>query len=61
MLSSGKLRIKVKDKDNATWINLDDAKASSYLDSEVKFKPEEVSKGGVPSVGDYKRVLEALD
>ena len=62
VLSSGKLRIKVKDKDNATWINLDDARASSYLGSEVKFKPEEVPKGGVPSVGDfYKRVLEALD
>ena len=36
-----RLRLKVKDTNNTTWMNLDDVKASDYSNSPVHFLPEE--------------------
>lgn len=57
-----RLRCKVKDKNNPSWINLDDAKASDYYNTLVFFKPEEVPASGIPTVKDfYKQTLESLE
>lgn len=62
VFSSFKLRLRVRDKDNASWINIDDAKASIYMDAEVLFKPEEAPATGIPTVRQYySDTLAALD
>ena len=62
VFSSFKLRLRVRDKDNHNWINIDDAKAATYLDSRVFFKNEEMPVSGAPTVKEYYReTLEALD
>ena len=62
VFSSFKLRLRIRDKENASWINIDDAKASMYMDAEVLFKPEEVPATGIPTVRQYYTdTLAALD
>ena len=62
VFSSSKLRLRIRDKDNAAWINIDDAKAAIYMDTEVMFKPEEVPTSGIPTVRQYYTdTLAALD
>ena len=61
-ISGLRLRLRVKDKNNPSWINLDDVKASDYYNSPVHFRPEEVPESGIPLVKDfYKEVLESMD
>ena len=61
-ISGLRLRVRVKDKNNPSWINLDDVKASDYYNSPVHFRPEEVPSSGIPLVKDfYKEVLESMD
>ena len=61
-LAGLKMRIRIKDKGNSAWINLDDAKCAHYLDSKVFYAPDEVPAAGIPTVAEfYKRTLEALD
>ena len=62
VFSSFKLRLRIRDKENASWINIDDAKASMYMDAEVLFKPEEAPATGIPTVRQYYTdTLAALD
>ena len=57
-----RLRCKLKDMNNQSWINLDDFKAADYYNSLVHFKPEEVPTAGIPTVKDfYKQTIESLD
>lgn len=57
-----KLRLKVKDKNNPTWIGLDDVKASDYYNSLVHFRPDETPSTGIPLVKDYyKQILESME
>ena len=62
VFSNYKLRLRVRDRNNPSWVNLDDAKASTYMEAQVLFKPEEVPEGGIPTVRQfYTKTLEALD
>jgi hypothetical protein len=63
VFSSYKLRLRIRDKDNKdNWINIDDARASIYMDSDVIFKPEEIPSTGIPTVKQfYNSTLESLD
>ena len=57
-----KLRLKVKDRNNPTWIGLDDVKASDYYNSLVHFRPDEIPSAGIPMVKDYyKQILESME
>ena len=62
VFSSQKLRIRIRDKENPVWINIDDEKAARYMDTDVHFKPDEVPASGIPTVRQfYKDTLAALD
>ena len=61
-ISGLRLRLRVKDKSNPAWINLDDVKASDYYNSPVHFRPDEVPASGIPLVKDfYKEVVESME
>ena len=62
VFSSYKLRLRIRDKNNTSWINLDNQAAALYMDTEVIFKPEEAPREGIPTVKQfYTSTLEALD
>ena len=62
VFSSYKLRLRIRDKNNTSWINLDNQAAALYMDTEVIFKPEEAPREGIPTVKQfYTTTLEALD
>ena len=61
-ISGLKLRLRIKDKNNPSWINIDDVKASDYFNCPVFFGADEVPSTGIPLVKDfYKETLESMD
>ena len=61
-ISGLRLRLRIKDKSNPSWINIDDVKASEYFNCPVFFRADEVPATGIPLVKDfYKEILESMD
>ena len=56
------MRFKIKDKENPSWIGLNDIKTKTYMDTTEFFSPDEAPAGSIPTIRDfYTKTIEALE